>query len=453
MRHLAAVLLVFACSAIVSAQGLVTAGEALDKKTCRELAEQVKARIEAYTRMKFRRSVPIRVQPRAVWEARLKQQGYGGMTARSGLAFYNIVANNVTVVPWTIGGYLNTKSPPRRSADEWLGKLEPIMVHELTHAIHHQNFFVVLGGARQASLKKDGLTEDEKDISTVEFLSAEGYAELVAHRTASRVGRSYLLRFPHDELSHPRSYLRKYQPDGKRAFRSILSQHGYVDGIDLLNKLTLRAGPRGVRAILYRPPPRPLFFQPELLATVDLDDPPEPDAILGFLAPFLLKGGEVHLTVNPGPGRYFLSARSHPGSDVRAPGCLVGFAAEVGEDDGPNGAGRYAYYVADPDKPGKWSAEQAATLKALHPPGVKESRRLVPGTKVKASLITVTSEDGEYVRAESEGLVVIAHESKPTKYLEKRVLGALGYLYLYKPKPNVYRKAVDEAMRRIKAKD
>ena len=58
--------------------------------------------IERYTRMKFRRAVPIHVEPRARWEQRLKQTGFGGNAARTGLAFYDIIRNSVTVVPWTI---------------------------------------------------------------------------------------------------------------------------------------------------------------------------------------------------------------------------------------------------------------------------------------------------------------------------------------------------------------
>jgi hypothetical protein len=451
MRKICVLLLLSA--AAVQAQGLMTAGDALDRETCAAMAEQVKARIEAYTRMKFRRHVPIGIEPKASWEARLKQQGMGGRMARSGLAFYNIIANAITVVPWTIGGYLGG-NPQRRTRDAWLGALEPILVHELTHAIHHQNFYVILGGARSASLKKDGLSDEEIDVSTVEFLTAEGYAELVALRTATPIGRPHLLRIPASELSHPRHYMRHYKPNGKTAFRAILSASGYQDGIDLLNKLTMSAGPRGVRAVLYRQPPRVLFFQPDLLAKVELSDPPEPDAVLGFLSPFFLKGGEVHLTVNPGPHRYFLNARQGR-MRARAPGCLIGYAAEVGEDDGPYGAGRYSFFVADPDRPGKWSEEQVATLKALNPGGVKEGKRPVPNTNgKKAAVLTAKSDDGSvYMRAESEGLVVMAHESKPTEHLEKRVLLALGYLYLYKPKPGIYSEMAAEARKRLAQTD
>jgi len=444
--HLRAILLILLLAAASRAQdgARMTAADALDVDTCRQLADQVMARIEAYTRMKFRRKVPLRVQPKAVWEARLKQEGFGGEIARSGLAFYDIIANSVTVVPWTIGGYL-PGPPSKKSREEWLAQLEPIIVHELTHAIHHQNFFVVLGGARQASLKTDGLTEEEKDVSTVEFLSAEGYAELVAHRTATAQGRTQLLRTPRSELSHPRSYMRQYQPNGKVSFRSILSATGYQDGIDILNKITLKAGPRGVRALLYRQPPRALFFQPELLATVDLDDPPEPDSVLGFLSPFALDGGEVTLTVNPGPNRYFLNATSGSERD-RAEGCLIGFAAEGGADSGPNGAGRYSFFVADPDKPGNWSEQQAATLKTLNPGGVKEWDKPVPETKAKAHFVQVKVDDGSvYLRGDSGGLVVMAHETKPTGNLEERVLLALGYLELYRPKPHLYDEAEKKA--------
>jgi len=154
----------------------------------------------------------------------------------------------------------------------------------------------------------------------------------------------------------------------------------------------------------------------------------------------------VHLTVNPGPHRYFLNARQGR-MRSRAPGCLIGYAAEVGSDDGPHGGARYALFVANPDKPGKWSEEQAATFKALNPAGVNESKKSVPETKAKANVVTVKIDDGSvYIRAESDGLVILAHESKPTKNLEERVLLALGYLHLYKPKAKIYAKAQAEAL-------
>ena len=161
----------------------------------------------------------------------------------------------------------------------------------------------------------------------------------------------------------------------------------------------------------------------------------------------------MHLTVNPGPHRYFLNARQ--GSmRSRARGCLYGFACEVGDDDGPHGGARYSFFVADPDKPGKWSASQRATFMAINPSGVSTAKRKVPRTKATADVVTVKSEDGDlYIRADSGGLVVMAHESKPTKNMEKRVLNALAYLELNRPQKDIYAKAMIEAAKRLRADD
>ena len=51
---------------------LVEAADALDRQTCQEVINNCMRRIEVFTRMKYRRHVPVRVEPRAIWEARLK---------------------------------------------------------------------------------------------------------------------------------------------------------------------------------------------------------------------------------------------------------------------------------------------------------------------------------------------------------------------------------------------
>jgi hypothetical protein len=441
-------LLTAAVAARAQERHMMPAGDALDTETCKALVDRIMPRIEAYTRMKFRRPVPIRVEPKAVWENRLKQGGFGGYAARAGAAFYNLVSNQITVVPWVIGGYLGG-TPRKRTREEWLGILEPTVTHELTHAIHRQNFFVLLGGARQASLKKEGLTEEELDVSTVEFLVAEGIAELVSERTATPEGRAWVARNPSSELSEPRRYMTHYQPNGKDPYRVVLSGSGYQDGIDLLHHLTLKAGPRGVRAVLYRPPPRELFFQPKLLATVDLDDPPNPDSIFGFLSPKLLAGGEIQLAVNPGANRFFLRAIGQ--ISERAPGCLIGYVTEIDDSD-TNSLSRYAFFVADPDEPGTWTTAQAASLKALNPSTAKEKTAAVPMQDgVKAKVITVSLADGSrYVRAETGGLVVLAFENRPTSNLEERTVLALSALYIRRPTAKIYDKALVEARKNIK---
>ena len=306
----------------------MTAGKALDRETCERCADEVKARIERWCRMKYRRPVPVTVQPRSVWERAIKQQGYAGHAAKQGAAFYFPVQNFIQVVPWVIGGYQGTKNPPKLSKQEWMDRLESTIIHELMHALHCQNFFIVLGGADTASLRTSGISARDKDVATVDFLVAEGVAELAAARTATREARM-LSRLPEREISSGQIYWDRYQPDGKKPFRVILFDHGYQDGIDLLNQLVRKAGPRALRAVLYRPPPRALLFQPELLAKVNLDDPPDPDAVFAFLSPDGVKFGEVFLAVSPGKNRYFRRAATGT-TGPRSTGCLLGYTAVVG---------------------------------------------------------------------------------------------------------------------------
>jgi hypothetical protein len=299
---------------------------------------------------------------------------------------------------------------------------------------------------RGASLRRDGLTEHQLDRSTVDFLLSEGLAELVSLRVTEFISR--MDRHPNRELSHGRHYMRHYRPNGKEPYRVLLSNSGYQDGLDLLHHLTFAAGPRGVRAVLYRPPPRELFFQPKILSEVELDDPPEPDSILHELYPApSMAGVEIHMAANPGSGRYFEGAYR---TRARAPGCLVGYVAKA-EDE--NGAGyRYAMYVANPDDRGTWSQEQVEGLKALAPAGASEKQVPLPLTKgVQATIVTVEdSSGGKYVRGECEGLVILAHESKPTQRLEERVLAALRVLYIKRPTPNIYSKALVKARAELK---
>jgi hypothetical protein len=187
-----------------------------------------------------------------------------------------------------------------------------------------------------------------------------------------------------------------------------------------------------------------LLFQPELLATVDLEDPPDPDSILGFLYPDVLKGREVRLAVNPGSGRFFEGAYE---SGFRAKGCLIGYVAEVGTG-GDSQESRYAFFVSDPDEEGDWSSSQASSLKGLNPAGVAEKQVPLPiAADVKATVTSVKPDDGSlYVRGETHGLVVLAHEAKPTPNLEERVVIALNALYERRPKPNLYAEAQRRAL-------
>jgi hypothetical protein len=132
---------------------------------------------------------------------------------------------------------------------------------------------------------------------------------------------------------------------------------------------------------------------------------------------------------------------------MRAEGCLIGYVADVGAPNDPQGESRYAFFVANPDAPGDWSAAQASSLKAMNPAGAAEKDVTLPLTDgVKAKLITVKMDDGgTYVRAEASGLVVLAHESKPTPILEDRMIQALRALYICKPKLKLYDEALAKA--------
>ena len=442
MRNLWVLPLLFAFALPVLAQDEeMLAGDALDVDMCNRIRDQVMPKIEGFSRMKYRRQVPIFIEPKALWDAKQKATGFAGHSAKHALAFYTPGRNTVTVIPWVIGGYAR-KSPPKKTRASWVADLEPTLIHELTHAIHHQNFYTE-GRYYQASLRSSGISDRDLDRSTVDFLMGEGFPELVSLRTTEYPDRMH--RHPSRQLPAALNYMRKYKEDGKEPYRVILSKNGYVDGLNLMHHLQLKAGSRGVRGVLYRPPPRQLLFQPEILATIALDDPPDPDSIFGFLSPAILAAKGVRRACNPGAGRYFEGAYRVP---TRVHGCLIGYAAQIGSGQG---TARYAFFVAHPDNGGSWAAEQAQSLKGINPAGTKERQVTLPLMKngVKADVITVEAEDGSrYVRAEARGLVVIAHEGKPTSNLEKRVVLALRSLYIRRPTPRLY----DEALAKAKAK-
>ncbi len=452
MRTLCPLVLLLSLRAAAQEPVLVTAGDALDADVCQSVAREVMAGLEAYTRMKFRRPVPVGVLPKREWEAMIAQAGFAGDVARQGLAFYDPDENSVTVSPWVMGGYV-LPEPLKKAKEEWVAELESTIIHELMHALHHQNFHVVLGGARQASMRVKGLSEGEIDAATVEFITAEGTAELVSVRVASDAAQAHLVYRPGAQLSSPEGYLGKYQPNGKDPFITTLFASGYQDGLDVMHHLSLKAGARGVRAILYRPPPAVLFFDPARLAALRLDDPPDPDSIFGFLSPDRPTGLEVYLAVNPGNRRFFSEARHTPGGP-RAEGCLLGYVTTVGEESDANGRGSYAFWIGDPDRKGTWSADQVASLKETNPSGVSEKRlpmsRLV-SRQEQVDLLSVKSGDGGlYMRGECRGLVVFAHESKPTPNLERRVLDAVAALFIKRPTPALYEKAAAEARARLR---
>ncbi|MGQ0614558.1 MAG: hypothetical protein ACT4PV_12555 [Planctomycetaceae bacterium] len=432
----AALLLLF-CSAAL-AQGeepLFQASEWITAENCTPLAKEVMPGIEAYTRMGFRRPVPLRVMPRAAWEEAKAQEGFVGHAAGAAVAFYTPALNTVTMVPWQFDDPNN-----KRTAAAWRSFVEPTLIHELVHAIHHQNFFSE-GRFYMASLKATGLTDEEIDRSTVDFLLSEGVAELVALRTTTELGGMF--RQPARETDPPRRYMRSYQPDpeGKKAFRILLFESGYQDGLTLMHHIAMRGGMRAIRAILYRPPHRALLFQPDLLATVDFDDPPEPDAIFGCLHPGALDAEGIFLAVNPGAGRFFESA-----SRGRDFGCLIGYTTKATE--GANGGGNYSFFVADPARPGDWSSKQAQSLRELAAGKAQEKEVALPLLDgVKASLIAVPLEGERFhLRAESVGLVIHMEEAQRSPRAEERILAALRALTIKRPKTGVYDEALKAAL-------
>jgi hypothetical protein len=420
-----------------SAEPQYTAGEWMTVENCDALKREVMPLIEADTRMAFRRPVPLEILPREAWEQMKQQEGFGGHAATHMAAYYTPGRNVVTMVPW------NFEGPPggpklTRTAADWRRAIEATLIHEMVHAIHHQNFYSERA-VYMASLKAAGLTEEEIDRSTVDFLQGEGFAELVALHT-SRAPEG-VGRHPERETESPATYMRRYLPDadGKTAFRIKLFDHGYQDGLTLMHHLRLQGGIRAVRAALYRPPPRVLLFQPALLGKLDLDDPPEPDVILRAMHPGPLSADGIFLAMNPGRGRFFAAAI--PGRNRE---CLLGYTAKSSE--GANDGGEYAFFVAHPDRPCTWVEEQAESLRALGES--KESRVPLPVLKdATARLITAATKDGDfYVYAETGGLVVLMREATRTPLAEERALAALAALYIKRPKPKLYDEAYREAL-------
>ena len=68
---------------------------------------------------------------------------------------------------------------------------------------------------------------------------------------------------------------------------------------------------------------------------------------------------------------------------------------------------------------------------------------------VKANVIKMKLDGTLYMYAEAGGLVVIAHETKPTRNLQERVLLALRYLYIRKPKAGLYTAATAAARKKL----
>ncbi|MGH7162627.1 MAG: hypothetical protein ACREID_04015 [Planctomycetota bacterium] len=414
---------------------LFEVGDALTEAACQPRLDATIPGIEGFTRMRFRRPVPLKILPRAQWEQMRKMDGFAGHMGKHAVAWYTPMLNVVTLVPWM----LEARPGEKKSVEGWFARAEATLVHEMTHAIHHQNFWSE-GRDYAASMRAGALTEREIDGSTVNFLLGEGFAELVSLRTSKSLAG--MGRSPDREISTPRQFMDRYRPEegSKDPFRIKLFNHGYEDGLTLLHHLAMSGGSRAVRASLYRQPPRLLLFQPHLLGKLDLDDPPEPDAIFEFLHTGPLDKEGIFLAVNPGHGRYFSEAQG-----TRAPGCLLGYAARAtvrGET-----VAEYSFFVADPDGGGDWVTQQLEGMRELNPDGSKEKDVPLPLAKdVKAHLVVVPYANGAlHVMAAAGGLVVHARERTPTALVEDRAVVALRALYLKRPKPQLFAEALKKA--------
>jgi len=415
---------------------LMTVGEALTVARCMPYIEGMIPRIEACTRMRFHRPVPLSIMPKSQYEAMRKDESPTNLM-RHTVAFYVPGANTMTLIPWAI----DDPRDPKKPMQSWIGVAEPVLVHEMTHAIHHQNFHSE-GRNYAVSMRPAGLSEEDIDRSTVDFLLTEGVAEWVSLRAS--LFPSGTFRKPDTEPQGVRRYMNTYKPNGQVPYRAILFENGYQDGMTLMHHLELKGGQLAIRAVLYRPPPRVLFFQPALFAEIDLDDPPEPEPIFQFLHPAAVGKEGVLLAVNPGRDRCFEESVTF---GVRAYGCLLGYWAKA--DNGSE----YSFFVANPDNPGSWSEEQVEGLKAQYGGALQEKEATLPLSEgVKAKLwVSVGSDGTQFARAEANGLVVIALEKDATPNLEARVLHALRALQIVKPRAGVYREALEKATKLYEA--
>ena len=435
---------------------LIDAWDWMTPENLETLQAEVMREIEVLTRIRFRRPVEVDIVPRAVWEAQTQSEGYFGETASRAAAYYWPGENRVTFQPWVYTW--------QATAREWRTISRQTMIHELTHALHHQNFFT-LGGDSQSSLRSEGLTERQIDTSTVDFLLAEGFAELVTYSLCledirragdDKSARSRaeadlgLTRRPERRPASLSEYMRRYQPNGEEAYRTLLFNNGYQDGLTCVHHLMLGGGMRAVRSVLYRIPPRVLLFAPDLLAEAPLDDPPEPDPIFRYLHPGELDAEGILLATAPGEDRFFRDATLG-----KTEGCLLGYTARA--TSGKFAGSQYAFFVGDPDRPGDWAERQFESLVAgaASRSRVRSREIALPLTKkkIKALITRIPTRDGCFVHGRVGGLVVLARESKPTPSIEQRVLMALRALHIKRPTPATFDEAIRKARERLAQAD
>ena len=395
----------------------VPVGDAITLELCDQVRDALVPRIEEQLRLRFHRTVPMRVQPLALWRNRARGLVVASV-APYGSAFYDSSTDTVTIVPWVIGGDPNGPRVERKTRAAWRADLEPVAADVLTRALLHRN--LPFDARRWHATLETDLAPDEAERCAADFLVTEGVVRYLVHRTCPGAAA------PREERADPAALLRAYRPGGKEPYRIKLIVDGGRDGLDLAHRLALGSGMRGLRGVLYRPPPLALLVRPELLASVDFDEPPDPHSIFAFLAPDAKV--KVHLAMDPLRADFFGS------SNERREGCLVGYAAAAGSS-------RYAFWVSDPDDPGTWREEQAAALRG----GAGEREvDMRGGATVEVLIRAIPLEGAAVVRGDAGGLVVLAREATPAANLEQRVVTALRALWLKKPKPALYAEALAE---------
>jgi hypothetical protein len=428
---------------------LVASEDWITLENCQRLRDEAIKEIEEFTRIQYRRPVPINIMSSHEYSAYQGAGGMAGWVSAHAAAFYSPDTNEITVIPFR-------KFGPAPAAF-WEVTTRGTMIHEMTHALHHQNFWTQ-GPHHNAAAKIRGLTEDEIDAATVDNLLNEGFAELVEYGVMmNRVRAARLKRLPREiaarvgakpapKPASPAAYMKRYvpDPDTDEPYRVKLLSHVYGDGLTLMYHLMMQGGMRAVRSALYRPPHRLLLFQPSILVTADLSDPPEPDAIFALLHAGPLSNEGIRLATRPGPHRYFGGARE--GHD---PGCLLGYVARA--TSGPFDGSEYAFFIADPDRPGTWAVDQLETLEKQAKRKIESKKVKLPLSKSRATLTIVPQDNQTYLHGEIPGVVVLVKIVKDkitnsdVKRMQERVVYALRALEIKKPKAFVFKDALEKA--------
>ena len=170
---------------------LISSEDWITLENCQRLRDEAIQEIEEFTRIRYRRPVPINIMTSHEYSANRGASGFAGWISSHAAAFYSPGTNEITVIPFR-------KQGPAPAA-YWEASTRGTMIHEMAHALHHQNFWT-LGPHHNAASKISGLSDDEIDAATVDNLLNEGFAELVEYGVmmqrvrAQRLARSRLPR-------------------------------------------------------------------------------------------------------------------------------------------------------------------------------------------------------------------------------------------------------------------